>query len=810
MNYRKLDQQGFITNYMVSGPKQEAFFDDKKDSNQLRYEAYLRSVIADHAPVTDMDEIRIGKTSRLGMAWNYYYYYGGSFVDVSDFYSLLRKITFDAATVLAVPQDMEVKAVLWSYAAVDLYCNGVCAGSIAQPVYKPIQKQEVTLPLKKGENLIYLACQNLGVRDTRSVVGLQIMQHREEIQVTIPDRSCADAIFEAQQFLDTADLQKDRLVFASPAPSGTAYTYRHRSLDFAKANIPPVWYEIEGKQEIGLQEGEASAEVKVKVNGAELSRSFERTEQIKPSYLDHEVTFEENKEIIFHRIADVTSLSRGEKFGFPISNILARKHCGISSAEDDRLLEEMLELIEERYDCSDFLMCGLIRYLHNYPVQGRLQERIKEVILNYRYWMDMDGFDGMCFWSENHALMFYTCAMNAGEMYPDEYFPRAARTGRELFAYGRDKVLQWLDDVETYGFEEFLSTVYMCVTFAALINVVDYSEPEISARAAAVTDKLLSMLSLHTYKNGIIAPMGRVYRNVLYPFDQGAMALMNLINPKLPYSFGEGWLGFWATSSYPIPDGLISLMEDDAEVTYTTGNARVCLEKNRDYCLTSVQSPREPFVRWENETLKADADTTTNSYTKSFNERFHGTTCFMPGVYGYQQHMWYAALDGEAAVFVNHPGSTSEDGDMRPGYWHGNGVMPAVKQQHGIIGSIYCIPDVHPIHYTHLYCPECRFEEVRREEKWIFLKNDSGYLAIWCSEPFTPYNGRNFHCEQRAYGDEMAWFCFAAQGRDAESMDAFISMAKALEPEYRKESRTLTAKGFELTYTACEDSTQYL
>ena len=120
----------------------------------------------------------------------------------------------------------------------------------------------------------------------------------------------------------------------------------------------------------------------------------------------------------------------------------------------------------------------------------------------------MDGFDGMCFWSENHALMFYTCAMNAGEMYPDEYFPRAKMTGRELHLYGRNKVLQWLDDVEEYGFEEFLSTVYMCVTFAALINVVDYSEPEISKRAAAVTDKMLSMLALHTYKTGYCGTNG--------------------------------------------------------------------------------------------------------------------------------------------------------------------------------------------------------------------------------------------------------------------------------------------------------------
>ena len=52
---------------------------------------------------------------------------------------------------------------------------------------------------------------------------------------------------------------------------------------------------------------------------------------------------------------------------------------------------------------------------------------------------------------------------------------------------------------------------------------------------------------------------------------------------------------FYASSHYPIPEGLVKLMEDDVETNYTTGNARVYLEKNDDYCLTSVASPREPL-----------------------------------------------------------------------------------------------------------------------------------------------------------------------------------------------------------------------
>ena len=47
----KLGLDGFVTHFMVSGPQEEPYFNEAKDKNQLRYEAYLRSVIAEHKPV---------------------------------------------------------------------------------------------------------------------------------------------------------------------------------------------------------------------------------------------------------------------------------------------------------------------------------------------------------------------------------------------------------------------------------------------------------------------------------------------------------------------------------------------------------------------------------------------------------------------------------------------------------------------------------------------------------------------------------------------------------------------------------------
>lgn len=806
-----LDREGFITHFMVSGPRVAPFICAERDTNQLRYEAYLRSIVAEHPVLTEISAVSASENSRLGLPWHFHGGRDGAFINLSDFYADMRRVAFDAATVLTVSREMQVRALLWSYAAVDVYCNGVKIGGLAQPVYKPIGRAEITLPLRAGNNVVYLACETLGVRDTRSVVGIQILENRDEIRVTLPDEALAEAAAPALDFLESAELKPHGLLFSRPAPEGTCWAFDGYDPDYAHAHLQKAWHDVSGKTQIDLTDGEAYLTVRL-IFGEQkhiLQRRFERTEQIRPAYIRPVPSHEENLALIYRRIADVESLSRGEEFGFPIANMLARKYLGDASKDDARLMDETLYLIEKRVDCADFLVCGLIRYLKNYAVSEDTAKRAREVLTHFRYWMDQDGFDGMCFWSENHCLMFYASAMQAGEMYPEEYFPLARMTGKELHAWGRGKVLCWLDDIEAYGFEEFLSTVYMCVTFAALINVVDYAEEAISVRAAKITDRLLSMLATHTFRGGIIAPQGRVYRGVLYPFQAGAMALMNLADPAQPYDYGEGWLGFYATSRYRFPADLKEKMEKPASLSYTTGNARIILEKREDWCLTSVQSPREPFTRWENETQKPDADPSSHAFVKSYNECFHGTTCFQPGVYGYQQHLWYAALDGEAAVFVNHPGSASEGGDMRPGYWHGSGVFPALKQEGNLLGLIYRIPHSHPLRYIHLYCPECRFDEVRRTGDWLLLKKDSGFIGLWSSAPMERWNGENFGCEMRMWGSETACLCVCA-GREIRDMDEFAQYVLSLRPGYDTEKRTLSTEGFALQWVLGEDKTQYL
>ena len=41
-------------------------------------------------------------------------------------------------------------------------------------------------------------------------------------------------------------------------------------------------------------------------------------------------------------------------------------------------------------------------------------------MLRFKYWRDEPGADAMCYWTENHQILFFACAALAGQLYPDE------------------------------------------------------------------------------------------------------------------------------------------------------------------------------------------------------------------------------------------------------------------------------------------------------------------------------------------------------------------------------------------------------
>ncbi|WP_207649938.1 hypothetical protein [Butyrivibrio proteoclasticus] len=851
MDRWKLGYEGFVCQYMVSGPKVSDYESDIIDKDQFKLEERLRKQIARNLIMKDDAGIDIGSGKALageksyigsGKAlvgeksdicceWEIAATLGNGFIDKSAFYSTLKKIELEVSTVLVASESTRTTIRLWSYMAAALFVNGNYEGGTDTPVYKPINYKDVEIELNKGENEVLIKCLNLGVRDTRNIVGVQVLDKREKICVTLPDKRIREKVYENLNELGNLKYEDGKLYLGLKEYTISFPKWKSDYEDGSENES------VKGTGEFVIPDGKESVRVSCEnlVGGASytIGRTIELSDRI-GSFVEKQKE-KADKQRYLKTIAEVKSANRGE-FGFSIMNILARKALGIDDPLDRKRFFDDLDLVEKRVDCADFLLCGIIRYIKNYEVDEELASRIREVLLNFRYLMNMEGSDGMCFWSENHSLMFYSCMMFAGNMYRDDVFTRSGMTGKELSLYGERKVLEWLKDVEEYGFEEFLSATYTNVTFGALLNLVDFADESISKRASKLCDRMLEEIAMHSFKGTMIAPMGRVYRGVIYPFREGVQSLVHMINNDAPSISGEGWLSYVATSKYVFDERLKELMEKPLDTSYSTGNALINIKKTEDYCLTSVQSPRsDGYKRWKNE--KGDFPLDSHAWLKAANESFHGTTFFEPGTYGYQQHMWYAALSAEAVVFINHPGCMAEGSGMRPGYWHGNGVMPALRQQGNVLGGIYKIPDEHPVGFVHIYLPEKRFDEVCEFEdirsvigalpfgtenaavksngegnsSWLFLRKAEGYLAIWCSEKPYKYSDMIFDSELRIASRNSAYVVICGSKAEDGSFEDFRNKAVSFAPYYDKNCGKLFVSGTEyMKYVKGTDKTQYV
>jgi hypothetical protein len=148
---------------------------------------------------------------------------------------------------------------------------------------------------------------------------------------------------------------------------------------------------------------------------------------------------------------------------------------------------------------------------------------------------------------------------------------------------------------------------------------------------------------------------------------------------------------------------------------------------------------------------------------------------------------------------------------MRPGYWYGNGIFPAVKQEKNMLGVIYNIPESYPIHFTHLYFPAAKFDEHRIKGDWIFARKGSAWLGLWCSVRLEAHDDMLFGCELRAWADKAAYMCFCGDEAENGSFDAFAAKCEALDIRF-DDGRMLLRCGddFTLRYAVHADTTQYI
>jgi len=782
-----INKEGFITFWLSCEPYVTLPQTDIKDSDQLAFESKVRAVIADKAPFTPQTDVKVGAPACGGNPWQYKSQGGSCFIDYYHFYHLLRKAEVWAYTRINSTEAKEISATAWTYTAADVYVNGCRVLENTQPVYKPIKKQGCTLPLKKGVNEIFVRMQVLGARDTRTMFALQLSSS-VGLTVVYPDN--------------------DKLLTASAQLQGWLNSvYAVDGVLYAAAN-PPKGVTVNGKpwEKMPMFAPE-NPEYRYEISVADGEKTYTRSICLMENLPSPTVSPEKSRAARAKRLFDAIDGDR-------LMNQLAMRYIRCkNSPSDETALLGMLDETDKHPDCSDFTLNMLIRLMRTRRLSDAAKARFREVALNYRYWMDEDGTDAMCFWSENHSLLFHSNQYLAGAMYPDEKFLQSGLTGTKLSERGRERCDAWLDSVNEFGFEEFLSSGYAPVTDAALLNIIDFGDDEIAEKARKALNKQLRQFAMHAFNGSVIAPQGRVYGDVITPHLQGMQGVANL-NIGGMNDASTGWLCAFATSAFKPEEGLEDLAAQEEDTEYRNGNALITLKKTEDYILTACVSPSSGFTPWDSKAYKTQNPAVTgkfsNLFVKALNERFHGTTNIRPAVYGYQQHLMYAALAADAVSFINHPGDSKEQNSMRPGYWFGNGIMPAITRKGNRLAVIYDIEAKHPIGFTHVFWPAVKFDESFQQGNTLFARRGKGYMALWCSAPLTPYSDVQQGCEYRAEGGKTAYMYTMGSESEYGSFQAFKKQVSANEPTFDKATLTLTQGDIELKYVPCEDDTQYV
>ncbi len=418
---------------------------------------------------------------------------------------------------------------------------------------------------------------------------------------------------------------------------------------------------------------------------------------------------------------------------------------------DKAQILEILDFIDKRYDCADFRMVCILRSLFDFSslISPETLRLMKKTVLGFRYWMDEPGEDSMCFWSENHQLLFATCEYLAGQLYPYEVFSNSGLTGAQHLQKARPKISSWLKTRFELGFVEWHSNTYYEEDIATLSLLIDCCKDELLVTQCNILlDLLLLDLALHSFKGLFCATSGRCYENQKKdPFKQDVLDITEKafgFGNKTEYDFTRLSSDFIINRRYKMPKVIYEIAHnhEDNIIKDSMGLDLSELDSyfpnkhdinGRGMFLWSM----EAFTNSEsvNQTIKIfnDWKLRTNDFLKNIsvlnipvvkqlgllpqlvkilnpitqgiaiqraNTYTYKTNSFMlstaqgyhPGEFGDQQHIWQATLAGGVSVFTTHPGATFFEDNARnfsPSYWVGNGVLPHAGQYKNVTVCMY-------------------------------------------------------------------------------------------------------------------------
>jgi hypothetical protein len=234
-------------------------------------------------------------------------------------------------------------------------------------------------------------------------------------------------------------------------------------------------------------------------------------------------------------------------------------------------------------DTSDFDMMYLLNLLYafrGHPAASEaLWQKAERAVLDFKYWFtdptpprEVNGqpvIDNMWYWSENHILIFRTCELLAGRMFPDEVFSTSGLTGLQHAERARAEILTWLEERARWGFTEWHSNVYYNLDMLPLLTLIEWADdPVVVQRATMVLDLVWLDVALHLHRGTFGATHGRSYikdKASASTEDTFPASKMLFDDTELPYE-GRGSSSatlFARSVSYRIPEVIRRIATSD-------------------------------------------------------------------------------------------------------------------------------------------------------------------------------------------------------------------------------------------------------
>ena len=272
-----------------------------------------------------------------------------------------------------------------------------------------------------------------------------------------------------------------------------------------------------------------------------------------------------------------------------------------------------LEVIDLRDDCSDFTANNLIRfYIENeYRLKDVNKKEIKNSLVNYKYWFsEYDGRqDSMCYWSENHQILFAVTEYLAGKLWPSDKFSDGYN-GEYHMQFAKERINYWMQQRYYYGFTEYYSNNYYIENIAPMANFIEFSDDEeMVQRMKMVMDILWYDVASQAYKYqmednstryGFMSASGRMYMDNKSSDETGN-------NNRLRYFIdyvldnGEGYKTFernfyicfkrmYESGKYEVPQVIKEIFNDDSDIQIIKSSNGLTLKELKEKDLVGMNT----------------------------------------------------------------------------------------------------------------------------------------------------------------------------------------------------------------------------